>query len=229
MALSSKIMSGAAMGGTAAALVVTTLLVTGAARSLAYELKPASIGGSAQVGGPVTGKVVAAPAVSQSADHSMARPAARLAAQTRMQPGARVAWRTVGPWTHLGDGYSLVLTNGPTPQQVTVRVAIMDHRNQVNTVVLEERLQLAGGERRVLPAANEYGDANHFRTAIVAQHEDLAFDVTMTDSSGAESARYNQRAFNFIDDLAQRTAEARARRAAEGQAEQAPQTHKHGP
>jgi hypothetical protein len=66
-------------------------------------------------------------------------------------------------------------------------------------------------------------------TAIMAQHENLAFDIAMTDSSGAESARYNQRAFNFIDDLGQRAAEARARRAAEGQGEQAPQTHKHGP
>jgi hypothetical protein len=230
MALSSKITRLAGIGGLAAALVGTTLLVTGAAGSLAHELKPAGISGAAQISGQSTGEAVSAPAASQTSPQAMARPvAAGFAAQTRMQPSARMAWRTVGPWTHLGDVYSLILTNGPTPQQVALRVAIMDHRNHVNTVVLEERLQLAAGERRVLSATNEYGDANHFMTAISAQHGNLEFEVTMSDSSGAESARYNQRAFNFIDDLAQRAAEARARRAAEAQGEQARKMHKHGP
>ncbi len=56
-------------------------------------------------------------------------------------------------------------------------------------------LSLAPGEQRELTAMNEYGTANHFSTRIGSQNQDLKLQVTLTDASGDETARFDQGAF----------------------------------
>ena len=172
MAMQSTLTRRAMVTGLATAIVGTTLLATGAAGSLASELK--ADGGAA---------------------------AARPVARPEVPAGARVGWAATSPATHQGDHYSLVLTNGPTAQRVWVRTMIMDHRTQTNTMVIAEQLQLAANEQRELKADNNYGTANHFQTSIGAESQSLTFQVTLTDSSGAETARFNQRAFMQRTDL----------------------------
>ena len=183
MARLSSMRRSATVVGLATGLVALTMLTTGAAQSLA------SVGHS--------GNQTSRSQANAASDKSNARPVAKPASPAALaqQAGMQVAWRATSPATQPGDHYRLVLTNGSTPQRVTVRTMIMDHANQVNTAVVQEDLRLAAGERRDLAAANEYGRANHFTTAVAAQTEDLQFQVTLKDSSGAETARFNERAF----------------------------------
>lgn len=113
----------------------------------------------------------------------------------RLPPEVRYGWTATSPATHAGDQYQLVVTNGETPQTVYVRVMIMDHRNHRNIVVLQQRLELAAGEQRVLTAVNDYGTANHFQTAIASETTDLSFEVSLTASDGTQTAWFNERAF----------------------------------
>lgn len=188
MALRGTIGPHLAVAGLATALVAGTLLVSGSASSLAQELGTGAT--PTQQGHPMAVKK------DQKAGQPGVKgggPMAQLAA------GKRVVYTTVSPATHEADHYQLVLTNGPTAQSVAVNVIIMDHANQTNTPVLQEQLQLAAGEKRTLTTDNGYGEANHFRTAIAAQNQDLTFEVTIHDASGNEAARFNQRAFMYRD------------------------------
>src|SRR5438105_707500 len=67
---------------------------------------------------------------------------------------AGIHWTATSPTTHQGDQYQLVITNGATAQHLVVRTQIMDHHNHKNTVVIQEQLQLAPGEQRILTATN---------------------------------------------------------------------------
>lgn len=106
-------------------------------------------------------------------------------------------WRATSPATHLGDEYTLTLTNtGTTEQLVWVRVVIMDHRNHENTPVIEELITLAPGASRDLTAANDYGTANHFNTRLTTMSEsDIALTVTVITADGVQAATFNERAF----------------------------------
>ena len=168
------------VAGLAGVLVSGTLLVTGAGGSLAHELDP---GQRPQV------RTGARPTPTGSGPSPADSFIARLPASIRY------GWTATSPGTHKGDHYSLVLTNGPTAQQLGVRVMIMDHINQQNTAVIERVIQLAANERRELTADNNYGTANHFHTGLGTENGDLTLEVKITDSSGAETARFNQRAF----------------------------------
>jgi hypothetical protein len=110
--------------------------------------------------------------------------------------GLPVRWTATSPAIHLGDQYELVLTNtSQEDQKAQIRTMIMDHRAHKNTTVVSEPLELAPGEERKLTAANDYGDANHFQTAIGSQTKDLGLVVRVTDPEGNEKARFNQEAF----------------------------------
>lgn len=124
---------------------------------------------------------------------------AQTQAQARPRPGLALRWSATSPATHRGDRYRLVLRNGATAQRVGVSTVIMDHRAHRNLEVIREVLQLAPGERRELTAENHYGTANHFSTRIAAQHEDLTWEVTLTNSAGEQTAWFNQHAFMRMD------------------------------
>lgn len=110
--------------------------------------------------------------------------------------GLVVQWKATSPAIHEGDQYTLVATNtGDEAQKARVRTVIMDHRNHVNTDVVDERVELAPGEEREFAAANDYGEANHFNTIIFSENQDLALAVQVTDSEGVETARFNDAAF----------------------------------
>jgi hypothetical protein len=107
-----------------------------------------------------------------------------------------VSWKATSPSIRPGDQYTLVMKNtGDKAQQARVQTVIMDHRNHVNTPVIDEPVKLAPGEERELTADNDYGTANHFNTIIRSKTQDLALSVKVTDSAGNEKARFNQDAF----------------------------------
>jgi hypothetical protein len=110
--------------------------------------------------------------------------------------GFPVRWTATSPAIHQGDQYTLDVTNtGDEAQRVRVRAQIMDHRAHENTVVINGPLELEPGEERKFTATNDYGDANHFQTGIRSEMQDLDLTVTVTDSAGNETARFNQEAF----------------------------------
>jgi hypothetical protein len=85
---------------------------------------------------------------------------------------------------------------GKTPGlPVQVRSIIMDHSNHTNTNVVDEQVNLAPGEEREFTAVNDYGSANHFNTLIGSENKDLDLSVKVADSSGNETAQFNQKAF----------------------------------
>ena len=111
-------------------------------------------------------------------------------------PGLPVKWKATSPATNPGDQYSLVVTNtGDETQQANVNAVIMDHRGKVNTPLVKEQLELAPGEERELTAANDYGAATHIMTRLASDTRDLGLSVKLADSSGKETARYDQGAF----------------------------------
>ncbi len=114
-------------------------------------------------------------------------------------PGLPVQWKATSPATNLGDQYSLVVTNtGDEAQWVNVNAFVMDHRAKVNTPLVKDRLELAPGEERELTAVNDYGAATHIMTRLGSETKDLGLSVKLTNSSGKETARYDQGAF-WID------------------------------
>ncbi|MDQ3912561.1 MAG: hypothetical protein M3305_12490 [Actinomycetota bacterium] len=111
-------------------------------------------------------------------------------------PGLPVQWKATSPAIHKGDQYSLVMTNtGDKDQKARVRSIIMDHSNHTNTNVVDEQVNLAPGEEREFTAVNDYGSANHFNTLIGSEKKDLDLSVKVADSSGNETAQFNQKAF----------------------------------
>jgi hypothetical protein len=116
--------------------------------------------------------------------------------QTQAGPGLPVKWKATSPTTNLGDQYSLLVTNtGDKPQQVNVNAFVMDHRAKVNTPLVKDQLKLASGEERELTAVNNYGTATHIMTKLGSNTQDLDLSVKLNDSSGKETARYDQGAF----------------------------------
>ena len=110
--------------------------------------------------------------------------------------GWPVRWKATSPAIHKGDQHTLVVENtSEETQEARIRTVIMDHRNHTNTDVVDERVKLAPGEEREFTATNDYGTANHFNTIIGSETQDLALSVEVTDSEGAETARFNEKAF----------------------------------
>ena len=116
--------------------------------------------------------------------------------QAQAGPGLPVKWKATSPTTNLGDKYSLLVANAADePQQVNVNAYVMDHRAKVNTPLVKEQLELAPGEERELTAVNDYGTATHIMTKLGSKTQDLDLAVKLADSSGKETARYDQEAF----------------------------------
>ncbi len=111
-------------------------------------------------------------------------------------PGLPVQWKATSPATNLGDQYSLVVTNtGNEAQRVGVNATIKDHSTKTNTTVMNKQVELAPGEERELTAVNDYGRGMHIMTQLGSETRDLDLSVKLTDSSGKETAQYNQDAF----------------------------------
>jgi hypothetical protein len=107
-----------------------------------------------------------------------------------------VQWSATSPATHLGDQYRLLVTNaGAEAQVIWVSALIMDHSAHTNIFKIVERVELAPGEEHVFTAVNDYGTANHFKTNVASETEDLTLVVTLTDASGEETTRFNEKAF----------------------------------
>jgi hypothetical protein len=110
--------------------------------------------------------------------------------------GMSFRWKATSPAIHEGDRYTLVMKNTTEEdQEAWVRTVIMDHRNHTNTDVIDEQVELAPGEEREFTADNDYGNANHFNTIIGSDTQDLDLAVSVTDSAGEETARFNDKAF----------------------------------
>ena len=77
-------------------------------------------------------------------------------------------------------------------------------------------MELAPGEEREFTAANDYGDANHFNTIIGSETRDLDLAVSVTDSAGEETARFNDKAFLVQEGQRGNGAKAKAKAEAEG-------------
>jgi hypothetical protein len=111
-------------------------------------------------------------------------------------PGLPVKWKATSPATKAGDQYSLLLTNiSGKAQQVGANVAIKDHSTKTSTTMINKEVELAPGEQRELTAVNDYGRGMHFMTQLGSQTKDLDLAVKFTDSSGKETAQYDQGAF----------------------------------
>jgi len=129
--------------------------------------------------------------------------------------GMPLRWKATSPAIHEGDRYTLVMKNTTEEEQeARVRTVIMDHGNHTNTDVIDEQVELAPGEEREFTAANDYGDANHFNTIIGSETRDLDLAVSVTDSAGEETARFNDKA--FLVQEGQRGNGAKAKAEAEG-------------
>jgi hypothetical protein len=173
------------VGGLALAIVGGVVFASGAARPLAAieqavaEQTVVPVAGSAQPAAATPGK----------------RPKA--AGQGARGAKNRFRWNATSPAIHQGDRYVLSIANGATAQEVRVRTVIMDHGARANTPVIEQTVTLAPNEKRELTADNTYGTANHFRTNLVTENEDLSFSVTITDGEGV-TASFNERAFLLL-------------------------------
>jgi hypothetical protein len=110
--------------------------------------------------------------------------------------GLPFRWKATSPAIHEGDQYTLVMKNTTEEdQKARVRTVIMDHSNHTNTDVIDEQVELAPSEEREFTAVNDYGDANHFNTIIGSETRDLDLAVSVTDSTGEETARFTDKAF----------------------------------
>ena len=111
-------------------------------------------------------------------------------------PGLPVKWKATSPATKPGDQYSLLLTNtSGKAQRVGANVAIKDHSTKTSTTMINKEVELAPGEERELTVVNDYGRGMHFMTQLGSQTPDLDLSVKLTDSSGKETAQYDQGAF----------------------------------
>jgi hypothetical protein len=167
-------------------------------RSFARFGRWALVGGAAAVLVAVPGAALALDSNDVTSTHGESTNAkgAHAGQGKQKMAGLPVRWGATSPAIHMGDQYDLVVTNNSDKdQKIRVHTMIMDHRAHENTPVIDESLNLAPGEERELTAANDYGDANHFKTDIGSQTKDLDFTVKVTDSEGNETARFNQKAF----------------------------------
>lgn len=111
-------------------------------------------------------------------------------------PGWPLRWKATSPAIHEGDRYTLLIKNTTEEdQEAQVRTVIMDHSTHTNTDVIDEQVKLTPGEGREFTATNDYGSANHFNTIVGSETRDLDLAVSVTDSEGTETARFNDRAF----------------------------------
>ncbi len=139
---------------------------------------------------------LAAAPTTPAGDDEMAMDKEKSAKTQNKMAGWSHRWKATSPAIHLGDQYHLLMSNkSDEDQRAQIRTVIMDHRNKVNTPVIQEKLELEPGEERKLTTTNEYGTANHFNTFIGSETEDLGLSVAVTDDEGTEIARYNERAF----------------------------------
>ena len=111
-------------------------------------------------------------------------------------PGLPVKWKATSPATDPGDRYSLIVTNtGDEAQWIGANATVKDHSTRTNTTLINKQVQLAPGEERELTAINDYGRGMHIMTQLGSETQDLDLTVKLTDSSGKETAQYNQGAF----------------------------------
>ena len=111
-------------------------------------------------------------------------------------PGLPVKWKATSPATNPGDQYSLVVTNtGDEAQRVGVNATIKDHSTKTDTTLINKQIELAPGEERELRAVNDYGRGMHVMTQLGSETQDLGLSVSLADSSGKETAQFNQGAF----------------------------------
>lgn len=173
-------------------------------------------GASAMVAGALVaggGKVAMAQETGATPAAGETEPAARVKALREKLQSYGYLWSATSPATHLGDAYSLTVTNtGSSPLKLWVSTMVMDHKEHHNEFVIEEDLELAPGDERDLPATNQYGTANHFSTRIATDAADttaLTLTVTIVDESGEQTATFNQRAFmiSSFDELKQHVEE----------------------
>jgi hypothetical protein len=116
--------------------------------------------------------------------------------QAQAGPGLPVKWKATSPATKSGDQYSLLLTNtSGKPQRVGANVAIKDHSTKTSTTMINKEVELAPGEEHELTAVNDYGRGMHFMTQLGSETQNLDLSVKLTDSSGKETAQYDQGAF----------------------------------
>jgi hypothetical protein len=137
----------------------------------------------------------------------------------KKMPGWPLRWKATSPAIHEGDRYTLLMRNNTKEdQEAQVRTVIMDHSNHTNTNVIDEQLELAPGEERKFTAINDYGTANHFNTIIGSETEDLDLAVSVADSEGTETARFNDKAFLMQEGKGANGNGAKAKAEAEGHA-----------
>jgi hypothetical protein len=142
----------------------------------------------------------------------------------KKMPGWPLRWKATSPAIHEGDRYTLVMKNTTEEdQEAQVRTVIMDHRNHTNTDVIDEQVELAPGEEHEFTATNDYGTANHFNTIVGSETRDLDLAVSVTDSEGTETARFNDGAFLIQEGKGAKGNDAKAK--AESKAE--PKGHSH--
>jgi hypothetical protein len=111
-------------------------------------------------------------------------------------PALPVKWRATSPATNPGDQYSLIVTNtGDEAQRVGVNATIKDHSTKTDTTLINKQIELAPGEERELRAVNDYGRGMHVMTQLGSETQDLGLSVSLADSSGKETAQFNQGAF----------------------------------
>jgi hypothetical protein len=135
----------------------------------------------------------------------------------KKMPGWPLRWKATSPAIHEGDRYTLLMRNNTEQdQEAQVRTVIMDHSNHTNTDVINEQLELAPGEEREFTATNDYGTANHFNTIIGSETEDLDLAVSVADSEGTETARFNDKAFLIQEGKGANGNSAKAKAEAEG-------------
>ncbi len=108
-------------------------------------------------------------------------------------------WSATSPATHLGDTYTLILRNpGLEPVAGLVRTVIMDHARHHNELAVQGTFELGPGETKEFSATNSYGTANHFSTHLATDAGEaamLSLTVTLRDTEGRETCRFNERAF----------------------------------
>jgi hypothetical protein len=82
---------------------------------------------------------------------------------------------------------------------VLVATLTLDHRADQHTFAIAEVIELPAGQARTFNARNDYGTANHFSTYVGTQTRAVELAVTLVDTAGTETARFNDDAFMTRD------------------------------
>lgn len=108
-------------------------------------------------------------------------------------------WQATSPSIHVGDTLTAVFTNrSDSTLTIWPSIIIMDHPNHHNESVVDEELELPAGAEHTFTAVNDYGDANHFSTRMLAATGDpaeLGIEITIVDATGQLTTQFNERAF----------------------------------